>query len=35
MRAVSPYIDAALNQTWKVQAVFFNLTVHDSFLLIS
>ena len=25
MRAVSPCIDAALNQTWKVQAVFFKL----------
>ena len=33
MRAVLPCIDAALNQTWKDQAVFFKLTVHDSFPL--
>ena len=33
MRAVLPSIDAALNQNWKVQAVFFKLTAHDSFPL--
>ena len=33
MRAVLPCIDAALNQTSKVQAVFFKLTAHDSFPL--
>ena len=34
MRAVLPCIDAALNQTWKVQAVFFKLTARDSFHLV-
>ena len=33
MRVVFPRIDAALKQTWKVQAVFFKLTAHDSFPL--
>ena len=33
MRAVLPYIDAAVNQTLKVQVVFFKLTAHDSFPL--
>ena len=33
MRAALPCIDAAVNQTWKVQAVFFKLTAHDSFPL--
>ena len=33
MRAAFPCIDAALNQTWKNQAVIFKLTAHDSFPL--
>ena len=32
MRAVLPCIDAALNQTWKVQAVFFKLNCSWQFL---
>ena len=35
MRAVLPCIDAALNQTWKVQAVFFKLNCSWQFLLTS
>ena len=33
MRAVLPCIDAALNQTSNVQAVFFKWSAHDSFPL--